>query len=274
MANPQLEDGYTKISNELLDALYRVKLSPYEMRVALYVIRKTYGYNKKSDTISLSQFEKDIGIDRRHIHRAIKKLVPKQVLGAYRGDKNVISYYIKKDYTKWSAYSGTSTQTGTKTVPIQVTKTVPKQEQKQCLYRHPQKKTKENKDNIKTSGESRHFVENSIEFQLSLLLYVSILSFYPDFKRPDFQVWASHVEKMIRIDNRNPIEIEKIIEWCKNNDFWKTNILSTKKLREKYQTLDMQMKRNIKPEGHMSSWMQEAINDPVDYSKEKENERS
>ena len=49
MASPQIEDGYTKIANELLEAISKVNLSSYEFRVIMAIIRKTYGFNKKSD---------------------------------------------------------------------------------------------------------------------------------------------------------------------------------------------------------------------------------
>ena len=47
MANPQLEDGYTKIANEILEALAGINLSPYEGRALFFLIRKTYGWKKK-----------------------------------------------------------------------------------------------------------------------------------------------------------------------------------------------------------------------------------
>ena len=59
MANPQAENGYTPIANEIVEALYRVNLSAYESRVLWYLCRKIYGWSKKTDWIALSQFSKD-----------------------------------------------------------------------------------------------------------------------------------------------------------------------------------------------------------------------
>ena len=56
--------------------------------------------------------------------------------------------------------------------------------------------------------------------------------------------WATHIEKLIRIDKRTVDEIEKVIRWAKEPDnFWFPNIMSGKKLREKFPTLLSQMKR-------------------------------
>ena len=57
MADVQIDDGYTKVANELLEAIMRINLSSYEFRVIMAIMRKTYGYSKKHDYISLSQLE-------------------------------------------------------------------------------------------------------------------------------------------------------------------------------------------------------------------------
>jgi len=50
---------------------------------------------------------------------------------------------------------------------------------------------------------------------------------------------------MIRLDKRKPEKIKEVIDWCQADDFWYANILSTKKLREKYDQLVLQMQRKI-----------------------------
>ncbi len=84
MANPQCENGYTKIANEIMEALYQVNLSPYESRIVWFLFRKTYGLKKKIDRISLSQFANNIRLDRRLIHRTLKKLIQKNMITAYK----------------------------------------------------------------------------------------------------------------------------------------------------------------------------------------------
>jgi len=80
MANPQKEEGYTQIANEILDALARYgHFGSEEWRVLLFIIRKTYGYHKKWDTISYSQIAKGTGLKRQNAHRAFKKLSSKRI---------------------------------------------------------------------------------------------------------------------------------------------------------------------------------------------------
>jgi hypothetical protein len=46
---------------------------------------------------------------------------------------------------------------------------------------------------------------------------------------------------MIIRDGRDPIELEQVICWCQEDDFWKNNILSTGKLRKQYDQLVLKM---------------------------------
>jgi phage replication O-like protein O len=101
MASPQKENGFTPIANEIMEALSRVNLSPYESRVFWFVVRRTYGFNKKTDRISLSQFETGTGIKDRHVVRAIKSLVKKQMLLTHKDSPQSVTYGVQKDYERW-----------------------------------------------------------------------------------------------------------------------------------------------------------------------------
>lgn len=101
MASPQLEDGYTRIANEILLALCFMNLSPYESRLLNCVIRQTYGWRKKTDWIALSQFSKKTGLDRRLAHRALNGLMEKGMVVICRDDKKHPRYGFQKDYDKW-----------------------------------------------------------------------------------------------------------------------------------------------------------------------------
>ena len=56
MANPQRENGHVDIANEIMDKLCRYRIPGEVRQVMDTVFRKTYGWNKKADRISLSQF--------------------------------------------------------------------------------------------------------------------------------------------------------------------------------------------------------------------------
>lgn len=85
-------DTFTPIHNEILEALCKINLSPYETRCLFVIWRKTYGFvdretgqRKKEDYIALSQFSELTKLDKRHISRALKGLKEKNVIS--RDDK-------------------------------------------------------------------------------------------------------------------------------------------------------------------------------------------
>lgn len=53
--------------------------------------------------------------------------------------------------------------------------------------------------------------------------------------------WGKEVEKMIRIDKRNPEIIKKILEWLPTDSFWQGVILSGIKLRKQFDVLELKM---------------------------------
>ncbi|MFC2018857.1 replication protein [Chloroflexota bacterium] len=97
LASPKLENGFTKIPNEILEPLARTKLSPYESRVLLLVLRKTYGWHKELDWISLSQISMGTGIAKPNVCRTIKRLKERNIIT--RPDSKHIGF--QKDCTKW-----------------------------------------------------------------------------------------------------------------------------------------------------------------------------
>lgn len=105
MASPQVEEGFTRIANELLEALMRYKFPPkatVPQRICLFIIRKTYGYHKKMDRISLSQFQE--GIDeknRTNLSYWLKFLVQAKILLRNDLKNGQIEYGLNKNYEEW-----------------------------------------------------------------------------------------------------------------------------------------------------------------------------
>jgi phage replication O-like protein O len=100
MNGPQCEDGYTKIANELLQELCKVRIPGEAMQIFLVILRHTYGYNKKEDRIALSQFTEETGIVRTHVQRAIDKLVKVNIV-TLKGNCVGVYYGINKHFSTW-----------------------------------------------------------------------------------------------------------------------------------------------------------------------------
>lgn len=76
-------------------------------------------------------------------------------------------------------------------------------------------------------------------------------------KRPHItKRWRDAARLMIDSDGRTPTEIEAVIRWSQSDDFWRTNILSMPKLREKYDQLRLRMgASNPTPQARKPEWM-------------------
>ncbi|UOA08467.1 replication protein [Methylobacter sp. S3L5C] len=109
MSNPQTENGYTRIVNELLEALYRFEFSKCEYQIILAIIRKTYGYHKKADSIGNTQLAQMTGIERSNVARTIRSLIEKNIL-LRNTDTYTHTVGINKHYDEWNLMEKSSSQ--------------------------------------------------------------------------------------------------------------------------------------------------------------------
>lgn len=106
MASPQLKDGYVAIANETMEALAQIRIPGEARQILDVILRKTYGWKKKEDKISLSQFKKRTGLLSPNIIRARSKLLNMNIISVIQKDNSdVLTYRFQKDYTKWKSLS-------------------------------------------------------------------------------------------------------------------------------------------------------------------------
>ena len=55
--------------------------------------------------------------------------------------------------------------------------------------------------------------------------------------------WATAERLLLDRDERDRSEAEQLVRWCQGNDFWRSNILSMGKFRERYDQLQLQAQR-------------------------------
>jgi phage replication O-like protein O len=106
MSSPQVENGFTRIANELLDQILLAPLRGQQMKIIFFLIRKTYGYGKKSDKLSLQQWADGIGIERHNVWRELQGLIDGNMIHVQdNGPKRPKTYSVNKDYETWFAQS-------------------------------------------------------------------------------------------------------------------------------------------------------------------------
>lgn len=123
----------------------------------------------------------------------------------------------------------------------------------------PQNRT-DTEQNRTEQIQTSTFLSDSIEYRLANYLFKFIFKRNNKYKKPDLQKWAKQVDLMLRIDKRKSNDIKAVIEWCQNDTpdkqpegnwkGWSSNILSTVKLREKFDVLFIKMQESISKSKH------------------------
>lgn len=101
---PQLENGFTKIANEILDAFSSNRIPGEQMQCLMVIIRRTYGYHSKEARISNTEFMIATGLKRPSICRALNSLIQKNIVSKKANSKE-ITYRFNKDYNSWKQLS-------------------------------------------------------------------------------------------------------------------------------------------------------------------------
>ena len=97
-----------------------------------------------------------------------------------------------------------------------------------------------NNKNDKKSSQTLRYDDDDLalcEYMLKKILVIA-----PKTKQKDLKTWANTIRQMRELDGRSLDEIRNVFSWSNANSFWQTNILSPKKLREKFATLDAKMR--------------------------------
>lgn len=192
-----LDDGFTRIANELLEAVMRAGLSQHQLLVFMAVMRKTYGFNKKSDWVSNEQLSELTGI-LPHKCSAAKSVLVKRGILTQTG--RVIG--INKTVSEWSSLpvKGTEKKPYLKkvTLPESGKKSLP--ESGNAYYPNQvntkDKHTKDNKDNINNPPKS----PRAISFDASAVQLPDWLS---------AEIWSSWVA--YRRDLKKPIKSQQTV---------------------------------------------------------------
>lgn len=102
------------------------------------------------------------------------------------------------------------------------------------------KKGRRKESNIKTS-----FVPSEFDLMCVDKLVKSCMETVPNAKVPvtdtEKAKWAVDIDRMKRLDKRSEEDIMKALDYAVSDSFWKSNIRSTSKFREKYETLTAQL---------------------------------
>jgi phage replication O-like protein O len=237
--SPQLENGYVRIATELYEQFLKVKLSDREHRVLGAIIRKTYGWNKKNDWISLSKLSELTGIKDYHCAHALTKLKTKNMITRKDGitgiNKNFKSWLTPKQAVPNQALLKQavpiqvlgSAQTGNQGVPKQAD-TIDKN------YRHYTKD--------KTLSGSKPEPDPVCSEILSKLM-LKVKAHRPNHKTIPEDKAVRTIAQMLKFDNRDPKLVIELLDWYPIGQPYIPEIFSASSLREKFEKLESAFNR-------------------------------
>ena len=105
MANPQKENGYTPISNELFDAIIAFGFVATHYKIVLCCIRYSYGFSRKDAELSESFLSKATKISKRYISQELNNLIAMKVITVVKESTYSSSRIIciNKNYDEWGS---------------------------------------------------------------------------------------------------------------------------------------------------------------------------
>ena len=127
-----------QIPNSVIDELL-AKLTCAELKCYLFVVRKTKGWNKESDSISASQFMEVTGLSKKSVITACESLVQMGLLERSGGERKLNTYSVKAfDFS----------ESGEKSTPDLVKKLHPQNNNKNTIQNNNKKNTKKSESDL------------------------------------------------------------------------------------------------------------------------------
>lgn len=103
------------------------------------------------------------------------------------------------------------------------------------------------------SGGTDKYPVGDFEYQCVDMLIKSCMAGFPGSKVPrtddEKRKWAVEIERMKRLDQRSESDIIEALTYATTDGFWKSNIRSAKKFREKFETLIVQSRNKAAKNG-------------------------
>ncbi|MBP1950044.1 replication protein [Virgibacillus litoralis] len=103
MANVQLDNGFTRIANELLEVVMNQKLNGTQFKIIMAVWRYTYGYSRKQHEMSLGFISEATGVHKQTVRNELEKLIERKIIKVIKessfSSSRVISF--NKNYIEW-----------------------------------------------------------------------------------------------------------------------------------------------------------------------------
>lgn len=227
----QVDDGdFTRLHNTILDKLALARFTASEYRCLMFLFRKTYGWQKKEDAISLAQWVVGVGLaksERGNIHQVLRGLITKRVIYAKsNGNNRVATYGFNKHWEQWDASLFGKTamsqhNSENETVMSEDNTAAMSGHSKTAMSQHNHKRKKETIKEIQISADAP--VAAKPKDHLAVLAYRELHERYPTKAQmkiiaerdPPLSDWVRAIRQWAA-NGYNPRNIDRMLEWAFN----------------------------------------------------------
>lgn len=101
MANPQCENGYTRVANELLQAICNKLTNSTWIRILLWTARLTYGFKRKETQSNYQAYATKLNFTKETIKGALIDMHDRRIINFVPTTKEQFVITINKNYELW-----------------------------------------------------------------------------------------------------------------------------------------------------------------------------
>lgn len=228
-----------QLPNSVIDELL-ADLTGAELKCYLYVLRKTKGWNKEEDAISVSQFMKVTGLSNRKVIDACERLVELGLLEQKIGS-NKIKVFSVKDYKTSSGEESSlvkKVHSSSEESSLSVVKKVHTQNNN-INNTTKNNNTSSSEKIFQTEQRAKKYSFSPDDMRAAEWIFELLKKLNPEFKVKSMDSWANCVRLMRERDGRTHRDICELFQWANQDSFWSLNILSPSSLREKWVQLSI-----------------------------------
>ncbi len=102
MASPQIENGHTRIANELLKIIIKYMVNPSWLRVSLLTIRITYGFHRTKTMSNYPSFLKWLNLTDEYLKQVLSEMKHAKVIHYDPKDSFKFEIGLNKNYEEWN----------------------------------------------------------------------------------------------------------------------------------------------------------------------------
>ncbi|MCM3456571.1 replication protein [Heyndrickxia oleronia] len=241
MANPQVEKGHTRIANEILENIMKTNLNGTQFRIVLAIWRNTYGFQETTHEMSISYLANAIDANKSQVDRELTSLINRNIIKVIGiGSRGARIMGFNKDYDKWGN-------------PI--------------AKEIPQDKQTKKPSKVKKYEEDNSYYKMAVYFHEKISKVAKDAGVEHLVKKANLQSYADDFRKLIELDGVNKRLVKDVMDWVTQDSFWRTNILSAKKLREKFTELAIKMNAQKQPKSGSINQQSDPRDKEIEFQK-------